>query len=82
MQIDINTKVKKHWSWKKFRFIEKRSYEVVKYKKKQEWANPTYGNGGGDFIWIERKTVLKVFEDYLDALDYVYYIKKVYNGKI
>ena len=75
--IEINTKVRKVWSWKKFRFIEERSFEVVKYKRKQEWHDPTYGNGGGDFIYVERKSVLKVFEEYEDALHYKNKIMKI-----
>mgnify|MGYP003526022220 FL=1 len=62
--VEINTKVKKVWSWKKFRFIEERSFEVVKYKRKQEWIEE------GNFIYVERKTILKVFEEYEDALHY------------
>ena len=64
MQIEINTKVKKVWSWKKFRFIEERSFEVVKYKRKQEWIEE------GNFIYVERKTILKVFNNYMDAFEY------------
>ena len=71
MQIEINTKVKKVWSWKKFRFIEERSFEVVKYKRKQEWIEE------GNFIYVERKTILKVFEEYEDALYYKNKIQKI-----
>ena len=71
MQIEINTKVKKVWSWKKFRFIEERSFEVVKYKRKQEWIEE------GNFIYVERKTMLKVFEEYEDALYYKNKIQKI-----
>ena len=62
--VEINTKVKKVWSWKKFRFIEERSFEVVKYKRKQEWIEE------GNFIYVERKTILKVFNNYMDAFEY------------
>mgnify|MGYP003453827340 CR=1 FL=1 len=64
MQIEINTKVRKVWSWKKFRFIEERSFEVVKYKRKREWIEE------GNFIYVERKTILKVFNNYMDAFEY------------
>lgn len=82
MEVDINVKSERVWDWKKFRFQTNKTFEVVKVKHKREWVDPTYGNGGGDFIKVERKTVLKVFNDYLDALDYMYYIKKIHNGKV
>ena len=69
--VEINTKVRKVWSWKKFRFNEERSFEVVKYKRKQEWIEE------GNFIYVERKTILKVFEEYEDALYYKNKIQKI-----
>ena len=69
--VEINTKVRKVWSWKKFRFNEERSFEVVKYKRKQEWIEE------GNFIYVERKSVLKVFEEYEDALHYKNKIMKI-----
>lgn len=71
MVIDVNTKVRKVWSWKKFRFIEERSFEVVKYKRKREWVDE------GNFIYVERKTILKVFEEFEDALYYKQKIEKI-----
>ena len=71
MQREINTKVKKVWSWKKFRFVEERSFEVVKYKRKQAWIEEE------NFIYVERKSVLKVFEEYEDALHYKNKIMKI-----
>ena len=33
-------------------------YELLKYTEEEQWIDPTYGNGGGDFLTVEKGTVI------------------------
>ena len=32
--------------------------EIYNYEEEEQWIDPTYGNGGGDFLTVERGTVI------------------------
>ena len=49
----INPTIKKRW-FKPPQLI----YELIKYKEEDVWVDPTYGNGGGDFITVKKETVV------------------------
>ena len=49
----INTTIKKRW-FKSPQLI----YELIKYEEEEQWIDPTYGNGGGDFITVKKETVV------------------------
>ena len=34
------------------------NYELIKYTEEERWIDPTYGNGGGDFITVKKETVM------------------------
>mgnify|MGYP003600511735 FL=1 len=33
-------------------------YKLIKYTEEEQWIDPTYGNGGGDFIIVKKETVV------------------------
>ena len=49
----INPTVKKRW-FKSPQIV----YELIKYTEEEQWIDPTYGNGGGDFLTVEKGTVI------------------------
>ena len=49
----INPTVKKRW-FKSPQIV----YELLKYTEEEQWIDPTYGNGGGDFITVKKETVV------------------------
>ena len=48
----INLTVKKRW-FKSPQIV----YKLIKYTEEEQWVDPTYGNGGGDFITVKKETV-------------------------
>ena len=38
--------------------IKLSNYELIKYTGEEQWIDPTYGNGGGDFLTVEKGTVI------------------------
>ena len=49
----INPTVKKRW-FKSPQIV----YKLIKYTEEEQWIDPTYGNGGGDFITVKKETVM------------------------
>ena len=49
----INPTVKKRW-FKSPQIV----YKLIKYTEEEQWIDPTYGNGGGDFITVKKGTVI------------------------
>ena len=49
----INPTVKKRW-FKSPQIV----YKLIKYTEEEQWIDPTQGNGGGDFITVEKGTVI------------------------
>lgn len=49
----INPTVKKRW-FKSPQIV----YKLIKYTEEEQWIDPTYGNGGGDFITVKKETVV------------------------
>ena len=49
----INPTVKKRW-FKSPQIV----YKLIKYTEEEQWIDPTYGNGGGDFLTVEKGTVI------------------------
>lgn len=49
----INPTIKKRW-FKSPQIV----YELIKYTEEEEWIDPTYGNGGGDYIAVKKETVI------------------------
>ena len=49
----INPTVKKRW-FKSPQIV----YKLIKYTKEEQRIDPTYGNGGGDFLTVEKGTVI------------------------
>ena len=50
---NINPIVKKRW-FKSPQLI----YELIKYEEEDVWVDPSYGNGGGDFLTVKKETVM------------------------
>ena len=49
----INPTIKKRW-FKSPQIVQK----LIKYTEEEQWIDPTYGNGGGDFLTVEKGTVI------------------------
>ena len=68
----IEPRIKKRW------FKENETYyDIIKETEEVEWYDPTYGNGGGNFISAKRiKTVFS--SKYIDeVLTMIYHLNKV-----
>ena len=49
----INPTIKKRW-FKSPQIV----YKLIKYTKEEQWIDPIYGNDGGDFLTVEKGTVI------------------------
>ena len=49
----INPTIKKRW-FKSPQIV----YKLIKYTEEEQCIDPTYGNGGGDFLTVEKGTVI------------------------
>jgi len=66
MKYHISSRIKKHW-FKKDELV----YDLIEYSVKDEWIDPSYGNGGGNFIPVKTEKTLFTSKD----LDEVIIIK-------
>ena len=51
----------------KWLFTKVKVYDVIKSYKKREWVDPTYGNGGGEFMTLDVDEVIETFDTYMEA---------------
>ena len=51
----------------KWLFSKGKVYDVIKHYEKREWVDPTYGNGGGEFITVVVDEVIETFNTYMEA---------------
>lgn len=48
-------------------FGEKKVYDLFKTETGSRWCDPSYGNGGGDFMDFEETSLIKTFDLFMDA---------------
>jgi len=61
----IALRFKKRWVLK-----DKKVYDVIVRQEGKRWDDPSYGNGGGDFIHFKEDKVVYSFDSYKEAEDY------------
>lgn len=58
----IKPRMKKRW----FR-SDIKVYDLIEKSDGEYWSDPSYGNGGGDYIPFEKETVLYSFKTFAEA---------------
>lgn len=58
----IKPRMKKRW----FR-SDIKVYDLIEKSEGEYWSNPSYGNGGGNFVPFDKEEVLYSFERFAEA---------------
>lgn len=58
----IRPRMKKRWFSKDITV-----FDLIKYSEGEKWIDPSYGNGGGDFVEFESEEVLYSFNTFMEA---------------
>ena len=62
LEYTIKPRMKKRW------FVgDIKVYDLFELKGGQYWSDPTYGNGGGDYIDFEKEEVMYTFDTFAEA---------------
>lgn len=65
MKYEIKLRVKNRWWWRDPKIF----YDLIKIEEHKIWTDPSYGNGGGCFMDITDRQVVKTSEDVQEVIN-------------
>lgn len=74
IEFHIKVKVKKKWFKK-----NELSYEVYEHKKVDLWIDPSYGNGGGNFVSAWQIKLIMAFNTSAEAIAFKSDLEQIYK---